>query len=374
MNLSRTSVAAVSVAAASALILGACSSNSDKNSATSSQASKVENIACAGKQNLKSSGSTAQANAMQVFMKSYAKSCPGSQLAYAGGGSGQGVSDFTKGLTDFGGSDSPLTDAQAAEARSRCKGSDAWNLPLVFGPIAVAYNLPGVDGVALSGPTLAKIFDGQISEWNDPAIAAENPGKQLPAKKIDVLYRAEESGTTDNFQKYLTAAGGWTKGTGKKFNGGVGEGKQGNPGVGTAVQSTPYSIGYVEWSFAKQKNLQQANIITGQDRSGVQLTSDSVSKTIGTAKLKNGDASNNLVIDTSSFYNPTAPGAYPIVLATYELVCSNYGDTPTSGAVKTFLKVASSPQNQGADLQNQGYAPLPDSFRARLDTAIDAIQ
>ncbi|GAB2665842.1 phosphate ABC transporter substrate-binding protein PstS [Gordonia jinhuaensis] len=375
MKINRVGAAAASVAVVSTLALGACSSNSDKNSADSSvaPASKVADIKCDGKQSLKSSGSTAQANAMKVFSTSFAKTCPGFELSYGGGGSGQGVSDFTQNLTDFGGSDSPISGADAQAAEKRC-GAEAWNLPLVFGPIAVAYNIDGVSDLALSGPTLAKIFSGEIKNWNDPAIAAENPGVSLPNLAISVIYRADQSGTTDNFQKYLTAAGGWTKGTGKTFNGGVGEGKQGNPGVGSAVKPTKGSIAYVEWAFAKSNGLSMAKIITDQDKTGVELNAESGGKTIESATLKNGADDHNMVIDTASFYKPTTAGAYPIMLATYSIVCSKYSDSSTAAGVKTFLSVASAPQNQGTDLENAGYIPLPSEFQTKLQSAIDAIQ
>ncbi|MGZ8178645.1 phosphate ABC transporter substrate-binding protein PstS [Williamsia sp. SKLECPSW1] len=373
MKSSRVGVAAMSMAAASTLIFAACSSNADKNSDSAAAASAVQSVQCDGKKSLNATGSTAQANAMTIFSSSLAKSCPGFELKYGGGGSGKGVSDFTEGLTDFGGSDSPLKDTEYQAAQQRC-GSPAWNLPLVFGPIAVAYNVQGVNDIALSGPTLAKIFSGQITKWNDPEIAKENSGKTLPDLAISVLYRADQSGTTDNFQKYLVAAGGWTKGAGKTFNGGVGEGKQGNPGVGSAVKPTNGAIAYVEWAYAKTNNLDTAKIITDKDPEGVALTAETGGKTIDSAKLKNGAESHDMVIDTSSFYKPAEQGAYPIVLATYELVCSKYSDTAVANGVKTFLSVASAPQNQGSELQNAGYIPLPDSFRTKLQDSIKAIQ
>ncbi|MFT4043726.1 MAG: phosphate ABC transporter substrate-binding protein PstS [Gordonia sp. (in: high G+C Gram-positive bacteria)] len=374
MTLSRTGAVVATLVASSTLVFGACSSNADKGSTSAAPASKVSDIKCEGKQSLRASGSTAQANAMKIFSTSFAKTCPGFELAYGGGGSGQGVSDFTQGLTDFGGSDSPLKDAEIGKAAQRCDGAPAWQLPLVFGPIAVVYNLDGVSDLALSGTTLAKIFSGGAKTWNDPAIAADNPGKTLPSTPISVIYRADQSGTTDNFQKYLTAAGGWTKGAGKTFNGGVGEGKQGNPGVGAAVKPTPGSIAYVEWAFAESNNLSTAKIITDQDKQGVALTAETGAKTIASATLKNGSDSHDLVIDTASFYKPAASGAYPIILATYSIVCSKYSDTAVGQGVKTFLSVASAPQNQGQDLINAGYIPLPSDFQTKLHAAVDAIK
>ena len=374
MKLSRTGVAAASLAATSALVLGACSSNADRGGSSAAPASAVADANCQGKQDLRASGSTAQANAMKIFSTSFAKSCDGYELSYGGGGSGQGVSDFTENLTDFGGSDSTLKDDEVAKAAQRCGGSEAWQLPLVFGPIAVAYNVEGVNDLALSAATLSKIFGGEITTWNDPAIAAENPGVNLPSTPISVIYRADQSGTTDNFQKYLSAAGGWNKGDGKTFNGGVGEGKQGNPGVGSAVKPTDGSIAYVEWAYAQSNQLNMAKIITDQDKTGVPLNAETGGKTIATAKLQNGPDNHNMVIDTSSFYKPESSGAYPIILATYSIVCSKYPDTAAGQGVKSFLSVAASPQNQGQELTNAGYIPLPADFQQKLQGSIDAMQ
>ncbi|GAA1481261.1 phosphate ABC transporter substrate-binding protein PstS [Gordonia sinesedis] len=374
VKLSRTGVAAASLAATSALVLGACSSNAEKGGSSAAPASAVSDVTCEGKKDLKASGSTAQANAMKIFSTSFAKSCDGYELSYGGGGSGQGVSDFIEKLTDFGGSDSPLKGDEISRAAARCGGAEAWQLPLVFGPIAVTYNVEGVDNLALSAATLSKIFGGEIKTWNDPAIAAENPGVNLPDTPISVIYRADQSGTTDNFQKYLTAAGGWTKGDGKTFNGGVGEGKQGNPGVGSAVKPTAGSIAYVEWAYAQSNNLDMAKIITDQDKSGVPLNAETGGKTIATAKLKNGPENHNMVIDTESFYKPASAGAYPIILATYSIVCSKNPDPEVGKGVKSFLSVAANPQNQGQELTNAGYIPLPADFQQKLQGSIDALQ
>ncbi|MEE3849400.1 phosphate ABC transporter substrate-binding protein PstS [Gordonia sp. LSe1-13] len=373
MKLSRPGVAVGSLLATSALVLSACSDNSERGDSSAAPASAVADIQCEGKQNLQASGATSQANAMTIFSTSFAQTCPGFELAYGGGGSGQGVSDFTQNLTDFGGSDSALEGEDAAAAQQRCS-SEAWNLPLVFGPIAVAYNVEGVDDLALSAQTISAIFGGEITNWNDPAIAAENEGVELPDLPISVIYRAEESGTTDNFQKYLTAAGGWDKGDGKTFNGGVGEGKQGNPGVGSAVGPTAGSIAYVEWAYATSNDLSMAKIITEQDPEGVELNAETGGQTIDSATLANGDENHNMVIDTESFYKPTQAGSYPIVMATYTMVCSDYADDATAQGIKTFLNVASAPQNQGQDLQNAGYIPLPQEFQTKLQGSIEAIQ
>jgi phosphate transport system substrate-binding protein len=339
------------------------------DAAASGSASGVD---CGGKSALKASGSTAQANAMTRFVAAYETACPGQTLDYTSNGSGAGVSEFIGGQTDFGGSDSPLS-AEKGEydaAKERC-GSDAWNLPVVFGPLAITYNVTGVDDLVLDGPTAAKIFNGQITRWNDPAIAALNDGAQLPDEPINVIYRNDESGTTDNFQKYLEAAsdGAWTQGTGKTFTGGVGEGAKGNEGTSAAVKGTEGGITYNEWSFAQSQNLSTARIVTSAGPEPVEISTETVGTTIAGATIK-GEG-NDLVLDTSSFYTPTEPGAYPIVLATYEIVCSDYADDETATAVKAFLQSTITGGQEG--LTDNGYIPIPEAFKEKLTTAIDAI-
>jgi phosphate transport system substrate-binding protein len=372
--------AAVSILAAGALLLSACGSDENKSStgATTGNgggtagdvAAKVD---CSGKKALKASGSSAQANAVTRFVTAYESACSGFTLNYTSSGSGAGVSEFIGGQTDFGGTDSPLNaeKGEVEKAKARCGGADAWNLPTVFGPIAVTYNLPGVDGVALDGPTLAKIFNGAVTTWNAPEIAALNAGKTLPGDKINVVFRSDESGTTDNFQKYLDAAsnGAWGKGAGKTFNGGVGEGAKGNEGTSAAIKNTPGSITYNEWSYATKQGLQVADIVTAAGPDPVKLSVESAGKSIDSVTIKG--KGNDLVLDTSSFYKPTAAGAYPIILPTYEVVCSKYPDAEVAPAVKAFLTVSTSDGQKG--LQEAGYIPVPDTFKAKLTEAINAI-
>ncbi len=366
---------AVSLLAASALMLSACGSdaNTGATGETGGTAGGAGGIDCGGNKSLKSSGSSAQANAMTRFVTAYESACPGYTLNYTSSGSGAGVSEFLGGQTDFGGSDSPLNadKGEIEKAKARCSGADAWNLPTVFGPIAVTYNLAGVDGVALDGPTLAKIFNGTVTTWNAPEIAALNAGKTLPGDKINVVFRSDESGTTDNFQAYLDAAsdGAWGKGKGKTFNGGVGEGAKGNEGTSAAIKSTAGSITYNEWSYAKNQGLQIANIVTSAGPDPVTLSVESVGKSIDTVKIKG--QGNDLVLDTSSFYKPAQLGAYPIVLGTYEIVCSKYPDAEVAPAVKAFLTVAVGDGQKG--LEDNGYIPIPDTFKAKLTETITAI-
>jgi len=371
--------AAVSIFAACALLLSACGSDENKSSTGATTggggtAGDVKSgVNCSGKKALKASGSSAQANAITRFVTAYESACPGFTLNYTSSGSGAGVSEFIGGQTDFGGTDSPLNaeKGEVDKAKARCGGADAWNLPTVFGPIAVTYNVPGVDSVALDAPTLAKIFNGTVTTWNAPEITALNSGKTLPGDKINVVFRSDESGTTDNFQQYLDGAsdGAWGKGAGKTFNGGVGEGAKGNEGTSAAIKSTAGSITYNEWSYATKQGLQIADIITSAGPDPVKLTAESAGKSIDSVKIKG--QGNDLVLDTSSFYKPTAAGAYPIILGTYNVVCSKYPQSDVAPAVKAFLTVATTDGQKG--LEEAGYIPIPDSFKSKLTTAINAI-
>jgi phosphate transport system substrate-binding protein len=357
------SLVALSLLAATLLVLSGCA----RVNSTPAYAAAAR-VDCSGKQTLNASGSTAQANAMTRFIKAYEKACPGQTLIYTSNGSGTGVNEFLAGQTDFGGSDSPLAGDEYSMAERRC-GSDAWNLPVVFGPLAITYNLDAVDGLVLDASTLAKIFNGRITRWDDPAIKALNGS--MPAEPIYVVFRSDASGSTDNFQSYLEGAsnGAWGKGTGKVFNGGVGEGARGNEGTSAKVKDTEGAITYNEWSFAQAQRLFAARIVTSAGPDPVAINPDTVGKAIAGATI--AGQGNNLVLDISSFYRPTEPGAYPIVLATYELVCSKYADAQTATAVRAFLQATLGPGQ--ADLEDYGYFPLPSQFRSIVVSAVNAI-
>jgi phosphate transport system substrate-binding protein len=324
-------------------------------------------VDCGGKQDLAGSGSTAQANAMDHFITGYEETCSGKQLAYTASGSGAGVADFLAAKTDFGGSDSPLSGDEYAAAKQRCGGADAWNLPVVFGPIGITFNVKTTDVLTLDAPTLAKIFSGAITRWDDPAITALNGN--MPAEDIHVIYRSDASGTSDNFQQYLQAASGgaWTKGAGKTFNGGVGTSAQGNEGTSQAVKNTEGAITYNEWSYAMKQHLDVAGIKTAGGV--VHIGNDWVGKTISDVTIKG--QGNDLVLDLSKVYATTTSGAYPILLASYEIVCSKYPDAEVGKAVKAFMQSTITEGQQG--LTQLGYIPLPADFQTRVAAAVNSI-
>jgi phosphate transport system substrate-binding protein len=361
--------AALSILTIGAVTLAACGHNNAPGGGATPGTAPIK-VVCGGKATLKASGSTAQENAMSRFVKAFEQACPGQSVNYTANGSGAGIGEFIGNQTDFGASDSPLNRGEEAQASQRC-GSPAWDLPMVFGPIAVAYNVNGVTSLNLNGPVTAQIFNGQITMWNDAAIGLLNLGVKLPNEPIRVVFRSDESGTTDNFQKYLdtVSAGTWGFPAGKKFNGGVGEGVRGNDGAAAAVKSTEGTISYVEWSFAQAQQLNTAKFITTAGPEPVAISPESVGKTISSAWfISKGD---DLALDTISFYRPNQPGSYPIVLATYEIVCSKYQDSQVAAAVKAFLQSAIGPGQ--SDLTSHGYVPIPDALKSRLVSAVNAI-
>lgn len=328
---------------------------------------------CTGKKSLTASGSSAQAEAINHFAAVYAGLCRGRGVDYTSAGSAVGRADFIAGRTDFGGSDTPLgaTAGEQQMARSRCGGHPAWNLPLVFGAIAIIYNVSGAGSLALDAATAAKIFNGTINSWDAPEIAALNPGLRLPGSPIVVIARTDESGTTDNFQRYLQAAAGaaWGTGAGETFRGVAGKKAKGNEGMWATLRSVPGSITYVAWPFAKRNDLTSARLVTSAGSEPVALSVDSVSRSIAGIRIQS--PGNDVLLDTSALYEPTQPGAYPIVMTSYEIVCSVYPDSETASAVRGFLTAALEAGQIG--LTDEGYVPVPDSVRTRLSAAIAAI-
>ncbi|MGI9126256.1 MAG: phosphate ABC transporter substrate-binding protein PstS [Mycobacterium sp.] len=328
---------------------------------------------CAGKRSLTASGSSAQAEAIAHFNNVYETVCRGRSVDYTPIGSAAGRKDFITAETDFAGSDTPLG-AEVGEqqaARLRCGGSDAWNLPMVFGAVAIVYNVAGLDALTLNASTAAKIFDGEITAWDAPEIAALNPDSSLPSQPIVVVSRSDESGTTDAFQRYLESAGGasWGRGIGESFKGVIGKTAVGNDGVWSAMRRSAGSITYTAWPFARKNGLRTTDIATSLGSAAVALSVDSVRKTVDGVSIKG--RGNDLVIEDSSLLTPTVSGAYPIALSTYEIVCSHYPDPETAAAVKAFLEVALTDGQAG--LAESGYVSIPDSVKGRLTAAINAI-
>jgi phosphate transport system substrate-binding protein len=357
---------------AGALALSACGSSGSSNAASSNSSSSGASggVSCASG-SLKAEGSTAQQNAMAQWIQDYQKKCSGATITYNGTGSGAGVSNFIAKQDNFAGSDSALDPKknEVAKATAAC-GSPALDLPMVTGPIAVAYKVSGVKDLTLTPDVITKIFLGKITTWNDPAIKSLNSSANLPSTKITVFYRSDSSGTTQNFEKYLAAndVKDFTSTPDKDSSkaGFAGQGKTGSQGVQQAIGSTEGAIGYVEWSFAVSGNLDTAKVDNGGG--AVALSADTAGAAVSAAKVaSNGGQDLTLKLD----YATKAPGAYPLILVTYEIVCSKYSDPAIGSLVKSFLTYTSG--DGQASLKDLGYAPLPDSIGTQVKAAVASI-
>jgi phosphate transport system substrate-binding protein len=367
------------VAALATLALTACggdpppSTGEPGSGASGGGSASASGLACpAGK--LSAEGSSAQNDAITETIANYGAECAdAATIEYNPTGSGAGIKSFYNGLVDFAGSDSALKSeekdgvVETEKAAERCQGNPAWNLPMVVGPIAFAYNVDGLDTLVLNAEVLSEIFNGTITTWNDAKIAKLNSGATLPGDKITVFFRSDESGTTENATKFLAAAGNgaWKDEPGKAWTG-TGEGKNKSSGVAQGVTNTKNSISYMEWSYAKTNNLKIAQVDNGNG--AVELTAESVGKAVDEAEVKG--SGNDLSLSVK--YKDTAAGAYPALLVTYEIVCSKGLDAEKTAIVKDFLGYFASETAQGS-LEELGYAPLPDTLLTKVQAAVAAI-
>ncbi|MGD9957017.1 MAG: phosphate ABC transporter substrate-binding protein PstS [Candidatus Nanopelagicales bacterium] len=360
MSLSRTSgLAAVMIAGA--LALTAC--GSDGGSGSTSSSAPAASIDCASG-SIKASGSSAQKNAIAEWVNAYIAACPDATIDYQATGSGAGVTDFINKQTAFAGSDSALKEDEQPQADARCASGPAINIPMVGGAINVVYNVEGLDKLVLDAPTLAGIFNNTITKWNDPKIAALNSGATLPDATIAQFHRSDESGTTDNFTKYLIAKKAWDFDGGKAWVAPGGQGAKGSDGVASAVKSTANSIGYVELSFAEDAGLSSAWIDNGNGP--IEPTSDNAATTISSATVKG--TGNNLPLDIDR----AGTKGYPIVLVTYEITCEKGLSGTDLDVTKSFLTYTSSADGQ-AVLSANGYVPISGDLLTKVQAAVAAI-
>ncbi len=354
-----------------ALALAACGSDNTTDAGSGSTGASASGDCPSG--TLNAEGSSAQKNAIEEAIAAYGEKCPDVTVNYNPTGSGAGIKQFNAGQVDMAGSDSALKTeendgvVEVDEAMKRCQGNPAWDLPMVTGPIAITYKLADVTDLVLTPEVAGQIFLGKITTWNDPAIAKLNSAAKLPKTPIKVFFRSDESGTTDNFTKWLNAAAPdvWTEEPGKKWTG-KGEGKEKSAGVTDGVSATEGGITYVEWSYARDAKLGIAQVDNGAGP--VELTAETVAKSVATAKQKG--TGNDFALDLD--YATKEAGAYPVILVTYEIVCSKGLPADKTALVKSFLAYLVSEENQ-ASLTELGYAPLPAELRTKVAAAVEAI-
>ncbi len=303
-----------------------------------------------GSATLNASGATFPQSYYEEVIGAFKQKDPNITINYAGGGSGKGRQDFADQVTDFGASDAPYNAADATGV----KGGTFFYFPTVAAPITVSYNLSGVKKLRLSADTIAKIFQGDVKTWNDAAIKADNPGVKLPSTEITVVHRADSSGTTENFTKFLAAAAPstWTLGSGSTVSWPADEQSgQGNPGVGQIVKSTDGAIGYVDFSDAKALKLKFASV---KNKDG-KYVAPTVKAT--TAAVDQAQVNQDLT------YNPLdAAGktSYPIAAPTWLLVYQSNSNSSKASAIKSFLNFV---YGDGQKIAPEvDYAPLPKSL------------
>lgn len=295
----------------------------------------------------------------------YNKAHPGVKINYASVGSGTGIKQISDKSTDFGASDAPMTDSQLQQA----KGGELLHLPMTLGAVVPIYNVPGVNKpLVFSGPVLADIFRGQITVWNDPAIAKLNPGVKLPDAGITVVHRSDGSGTTYVFTEYLSKVSpdfAKAPGTGTTVNWPVDDkvGAKGNEGVAGVVGKTPGTIGYAELIYAMQNKIAFGDV---QNAAGKAIHASLEGVTAAAAGMTNPPADLRM-----SITNAQGDTAYPISAFTYLLVYKNQEDAAKGKALVDFLKWAvTDGQRYAADLH---YAPLPENMVKANQAKIDSI-
>ncbi|GHF45640.1 phosphate-binding protein PstS [Streptomyces mashuensis] len=363
-------VALGALAVSSALALTACGSDNNGGGQSGGDATKAAgSIKCEGKGQLLASGSTAQKNAMDLWVKNFMAACKDIQINYKPTGSGAGIQEFLQGKTAFAGSDSPLKPEEVTKSKDVLKGGQGINLPMVGGPIAVGYNVPGVKNLVLDADTLAKIFDSKIEKWNDDAIKKLNPDAKLPDLKVQPFHRSDESGTTDNFTKYLKAAAdkSWPYEPAKAWKAKGGQSADGSAGVSSQVHQTEGAISYFELSYAKANSIDTVRLNTGAS-APVEATSENASKAIAEAKVAGTGSDLALKLN----YTTKAEGAYPITLVTYEIVGDKGNKAESLPAVKSFLTYIAGQDGQ-AVLKDLGYAPLPNEIATKVRETISSL-
>ena len=365
------SIAAVASIAAMAS-LAACGDNSAATTSSNGSSS------AAGDQisgTFTGEGATSQEQAIKAWINGYKQKNPNANISYNGTGSGAGVTKFLSGATAWAGSDATLKDSEASQKPSQCAAdASIFEVPVYISAIAVVYNISGLDNskhIQMDAATIAKIFDGKITKWNDPAITSQNPDLALPDKAITVVHRSEESGTTQDFTSYLQDAGGqenWSYKPAKAWPNKIGQGAEGTSGVSNTVSMGDGTIGYIDAS--KIGKLGSVAVKVGD--AYVPYSAEAAAKVVDASPLDDSAKSPRVVIKLD--HKTTEANAYPVVLVSYDVVCSAYADANTGKFVKSWLTYEVSDEGQQLAADNVGSAPMSDTLRAKVTKSIETIK
>jgi phosphate transport system substrate-binding protein len=392
----------VATAAIAALVLAACGDDDDDSTATTAApattmapgtsgassetpattegsattaapAPEIDYSAISG--TLIGAGASSQAAAMQTWQAGFQTLATEATVEYDPVGSGGGRETFLAGGSDFAGSDAYLKDEELASSIEACAGDQgAVDLPHYISPIAIAYNVPALEGTTLqfSPATLAGIFANQITNWNDAAIAADNPGVELPDLALNPVHRSDDSGTTQNFTDYLSkvAPDIWTYGALQDWGGdgpGGGEGADKTSGVVAAIAAGEGSVGYADES--QIGDLPPAAIGVGSEF--VTPSAEAAAKVLDISPRAEGRPDGDLAFDLVR--DTTESGVYPIVLVSYHIVCLQYDSQEKVDLVKGFMTYVGSEEGQTAAADTAGSAPISDDLRQQMLAVINTI-
>jgi len=358
---------------AGALVFGvtACGSSSDTTSSAAPAGSSSAPAEAKLSGNLAGAGASTQAAAQEAWVAGFQTANSGANVAYDPVGSGGGREQFVSGGVDFAGSDAALADTELTMAQKRCGGAaNLIEAPVYISPIAIAFKLDGVQDLTLSPDTMAGIFKQKIKMWDDPAIKKDNPSANLPATRITVVNRSDESGTTQNFTDYLSKAAPkvWTFEVTGDWPVKGGEAAQGTSGVVAAIKGGDGTIGYADASQAT--DLSQVKVMVGGKLVGP--TADAAAAVLDASKESSDPGKYVFTYDLDR--NTKDTNAYPITLASYEIACTKYDDPKKAALVKGYLSYVISADGQKAAADAAGNAPISDQLRTKIMPAVEAIK
>ncbi|WP_088894232.1 phosphate ABC transporter substrate-binding protein PstS [Leptolyngbya ohadii] len=351
------SLAAVSMAAAVACAPSTTEGPSASAPATSPAAGGGSTVTLSG------AGASFPAPLYQRWFVDYNKQNPNTQISYQSVGSGAGVEQFLAGTVDFGASDAPLNAEDKAKFKEKY-GADPIQVPVTGGSIVMAYNLDGVDDLQLPREAYCGIVTGEITRWNDPAIAAANKGANLPDQEIQFVHRSDGSGTTFGFTNHLKAAcPNWKAGASKAVEWPVGTGAKGNEGVTAQVQQTPGAIGYTEFSYASQNGLKMAAL---ENKSGniIEPTPEA-----GALAFKGQTVPEDFALLVP---DPADAQAYPITTLTWLLLYPEYQDAAKGEVIKSVVNWTL--DNGTPTAKELGYLPVDTDLAGRVKDTIGTIK
>src|SRR4051794_1839347 len=316
-------------------------------------------------------GSSAQQAAQEAWVAKFEDQNSGATISYDPIGSGGGRDQFIAGgATAFASSDSPFDSTELPKATQRCAPGELVQIPNYISPIAIIYNLPGVDSLQLAPETTAKIFKGEITKWDDPAIKADNPGVSLPSSDITPVHRSDESGTTANFTDYLHEAAGsvWTDDPDSSWPLQGGEAGAQTSGMVQAVNAGEGAIGYADASQAQDLGIAKVKVGNTYVAPSAQGATNDFDQSQLYPELSQGHVFAYKVQQT-----PTDPSSYPVLLVSYLMGCTKYSDTSTTDLVKAYFSYIVSDEGQQVAAENAGSAPIPPGVKKEDQPAVDAI-